>query len=358
VLSYSSTFEFGNRIINCVYMAKVGEGDPRWIVANREDGTNVNQWHWTESDYTLWAKNRLKELVENIVVETPTINITTGSLTLEGEVSINTRKQKTYLFYELNATLKWSGKHIPSDVEGKGSINCPYISDENDADDFEILVTMEDENSKEKSAMKDEFRKKIIPILKEKVPQMLKELREVTVQKTKLAPKDVPSAKVLDKIAPITIPTPQNTSTTSKEKKEEKYSMCLTSFTATEKFVCTPHDVYESLLIPARVKAYAGGDAIISPEKGSKFKLFGGSVEGEIVDLIPDKKIVQKWRFNTWPANHFSTVTIELEPKEGKTILKLEQTNIPEEDKERTEGGWKENFWKRIKGIFGYGPLL
>ena len=27
-------------------MAKWGEGDPRWIVEERADGTNVNNWHW------------------------------------------------------------------------------------------------------------------------------------------------------------------------------------------------------------------------------------------------------------------------------------------------------------------------
>lgn len=27
-------------------MAKIGEGDPRWIVDQREDGRNVNSWHW------------------------------------------------------------------------------------------------------------------------------------------------------------------------------------------------------------------------------------------------------------------------------------------------------------------------
>jgi hypothetical protein len=27
-------------------MAKLGETDPRWIVAERTDGTNVNNWHW------------------------------------------------------------------------------------------------------------------------------------------------------------------------------------------------------------------------------------------------------------------------------------------------------------------------
>ena len=29
-------------------MAKVTEADPRWIVAERQDGQNVNGWHWTE----------------------------------------------------------------------------------------------------------------------------------------------------------------------------------------------------------------------------------------------------------------------------------------------------------------------
>ena len=27
-------------------MALKGEGDPRWIVTNRDDGRNVNNWHW------------------------------------------------------------------------------------------------------------------------------------------------------------------------------------------------------------------------------------------------------------------------------------------------------------------------
>ena len=27
-------------------MAKWGQGDPRWIVEERADATNVNNWHW------------------------------------------------------------------------------------------------------------------------------------------------------------------------------------------------------------------------------------------------------------------------------------------------------------------------
>ena len=29
-----------------IKMAKWGEGDPRWIVEERPDATNVNNWHW------------------------------------------------------------------------------------------------------------------------------------------------------------------------------------------------------------------------------------------------------------------------------------------------------------------------
>ena len=29
-------------------MAKRGEGDPRWIVEERSDSHNVNNWHWKE----------------------------------------------------------------------------------------------------------------------------------------------------------------------------------------------------------------------------------------------------------------------------------------------------------------------
>jgi activator of HSP90 ATPase len=66
-------------------------------------------------------------------------------------------------------------------------------------------------------------------------------------------------------------------------------------------------------------------------------------------------KLVQKWRFSSWAENHFSTVTISLEDKDGKTLLSLNHEGIPEDDKEHTEHGWKNNFWVRIRGIFGFG---
>ena len=61
-------------------MAKWGEGDPRWIVEDRPDATNVNNWHWyekmvginyhlflssfrTEKDASGWSRDKLEGLL-------------------------------------------------------------------------------------------------------------------------------------------------------------------------------------------------------------------------------------------------------------------------------------------------------
>ena len=44
----------------CDNMAKWGEGDPRWIVEERPDATNVNNWHWTEKNADSWSKKKIR----------------------------------------------------------------------------------------------------------------------------------------------------------------------------------------------------------------------------------------------------------------------------------------------------------
>lgn len=81
--------------------------------------------------------------------------------------------------------------------------------------------------------------------------------------------------------------------------------------------------------------------------------LFNGSVHGENVEIISGKKIVQKWRFKDWKEGHFSELIIELSG-EGKTKLKLTQKNVPENEKQRVEHGWKEIIFAGIKKIFNF----
>ena len=47
-------------------MAKWGEGDPRWIVEERPDATNVNNWHWTEKNADAWSKAKIKVWISRV----------------------------------------------------------------------------------------------------------------------------------------------------------------------------------------------------------------------------------------------------------------------------------------------------
>jgi len=331
-------------------MAKKGEEDPRWIVEAREDGKNVNAWHWTETDFSNWAKNKVNDLLANQSYENDQIEYKTKTVTTQGDVSVNTRKKKkkkTFLFYELDVTIPVEGnlKSNPS-TTFKGTIQLPYISEENDDTDFEIKITVEGD-SKDHQTFKDNLRSHSTTVLREKIPQMLKELRDTALGTTQLQLKQTPTAK-LDKLEVVTPPTPVVTATKPSGPR-------LVNITVTEKFVCRPMDLFLCFVDINRVKAYAGGDAQYSGTKGGKFSLFGGAVTGEIVDIESPSKIVQKWRFSTWPEGLFSDVTMNFEEKNGKTVLSITHKGIPEGDKDRTEAGWSENFCRRIKGIFGFG---
>eukprot|EP01116_Phalansterium_solitarium_P023129 TRINITY_DN7948_c0_g1_i1.p1 TRINITY_DN7948_c0_g1~~TRINITY_DN7948_c0_g1_i1.p1 ORF type:complete len:379 (-),score=151.41 TRINITY_DN7948_c0_g1_i1:390-1526(-) len=377
-------------------MALKGQGDPRWIVTSREDGQNVNAWHWTETDLTSWAKERLRSILAGITLENDKfVGSTTTVSHVEGDVIVNTRKQKTIVLYELDVTMKWEGQ-MTSGLKGSGTIQLPYISDERDPDDFEVRVTISDGNSREADDMKDHVRSRSIVVLKQKIPKFIEELKQTAFEKTKLQLKQEGAVNKLDKLetlvqagaapaltvpvsapaapvpaapvsaAPAVVPAaapakPASTtatpaSATAAAAPKAKASSP-TSFSLTEKFMCRPMDLFECFLEQNRVRAYAGSDATISRAPGGKFSLFGGAVQGEIVEVEPASLIKQKWRFSNWPEGVYSTVTFKFEEKNGKTVLKLEQTGLPSEDKDRTEQGWRNNFFVRIKGVFGFGGL-
>jgi hypothetical protein len=67
-------------------------------------------------------------------------------------------------------------------------------------------------------------------------------------------------------------------------------------------------DIYDVFLDEGRVKAFTMSDATVSKEVNGKFSMFGGSIEGVHRELVPGKKIVQDWRFTTWPDQVYSLV--------------------------------------------------
>ena len=55
--------------------------DPRWIVKDRDDGTNVNHWHWNEKNLLPWSRQRIAELVSGVSAD---LHATLGSASITG----------------------------------------------------------------------------------------------------------------------------------------------------------------------------------------------------------------------------------------------------------------------------------
>lgn len=121
-------------------MAKWGEGDERWIVENRADGANVNNWHWTEKNVTKIAEQRLQESCNTH--ECPNGCRFTKVDKFSGFVNVCNRKGKINVQYTLDVTLKWkrevAGEDEDDTMKASGSVMMEEIFD--DDPDMEIKV--------------------------------------------------------------------------------------------------------------------------------------------------------------------------------------------------------------------------
>ena len=114
----------------------------------------------------------------------------------------------------------------------------------------------------------------------------------------------------------------------------------------------SPDEVYEALMDSKKHAEFTGDDAKIDNKVGGKFTAYGDYIEGENVELVADKKIVQKWRASDWPDAHFSTATFELKEKDGKTELKFTQENVPDENFDEISKGWYDYYWNPLNNYF------
>lgn len=330
-------------------MAKMGEGDERWIVKERDDGANVNAWHWSEKNLKPWSTERLTTLLVGISAFDE--GSTKGKCTItkldkcDGEVTVQSRKQKKFPLYELELTLIWAGELWGDDgkvvAEGKGKIKIPDLSEET-WDDLEMTVVCDDETNANKP-LKEAMRVVGCKTIRERCMSWRKELQE-----------SVSAGKDSSMAAVKKPPTERVNSTYVTSAAESKATKALTvKYT----FVPPPPVLYETLLDTNRIRGATASDASMSTEVGGKLMIFSGSVEGKNVSLTPfdgtKAQIVWEWRFNTWAPGTTSTVTIDLVEKDGGTALELKQTGVPEEELERTEKGWKGLLFDRLKAMLG-----
>uniref|UniRef100_A0A3Q3EMG8 Activator of HSP90 ATPase activity 1 n=1 Tax=Labrus bergylta TaxID=56723 RepID=A0A3Q3EMG8_9LABR len=310
-------------------MAKWGEGDPRWIVEERADATNVNNWHWTERDATNWSSDKLKSLVLGLTVENDEGSCEVTEVgKLEGEASINNRKGKLIFFYEWNMKATWTGTS-KAGVKYKGTVEVPNLSDENDMEDLDISVSLN----------KDEPETSLTHLMRtEGADKMRKALASyVDYLKTEFTQGMIlPTANGMAKIQ-------SSSQSKAKMDRTQVYPTC--KFSIREKFLTSPADLYRM------VQAFTHAPATVEGERGGKFRLLEGNVFGEFSELV---RLKIKWRYNNWPSEHYATITLTFLDRSSETELKVECRG-PENEEERTKEGWKRYYFEAIKQTFGFG---
>lgn len=349
-------------------MAKYGEGDKRWIVEDRPDGANVHNWHWAETDCLEWSRNQLTRSLSYLPILTGEGGLfvkTKKVEKVEGEAYVNIRKGKIIPGYELTVSIPWEGEVKDesgnSILKSEGSVEIPYIADENAGEDPEVKITVKDEGPIGKR-LKYAFLAKGKPVILDKIKGYVESMAKGgpckdDLEAKKVAPKTEGAGGGGAQKAAATA-----TAVVKKEVKSEGRKGFKT-IKLTERFSCRAVDMYEILMDENRWKGFTQSNAKISKNVGGEFSIFDGSVTGTNVELQEGKLIVQKWRFGSWPDGVFSTVKLTFEePEPGVTIVKLVQTDVPEEDRygnetvvENTERGWRDLIFHKIRAIFGFG---
>uniref|UniRef100_A0A7S3RA74 Activator of Hsp90 ATPase AHSA1-like N-terminal domain-containing protein n=1 Tax=Dunaliella tertiolecta TaxID=3047 RepID=A0A7S3RA74_DUNTE len=348
-------------------MAKLEEKDPRWIVEERKDGTNVGGWHWVEKDMMPWSRERLQQLFSgmqliNDPAKAQTLTIT-GLEDLKGEALVNNRKNKIIPSYELEIRLNWAGS--VAGEEAKGKVVLPYVSDENSDEEPEVKVALEAE-TKAAKALKEAFlqgpsKKAFVDVIHKYVAELRAggptDQSSSTTQPSSNKPSGATTGRTkLSSATPEEVK-PSTSGTASKAKASQR------DLKLTERFYCHTSDLYDCFVIEGKMMAFTQSKATVQPQPGSKFSWFSGAVQGEFEELVPGKRLVLDWRFSSWCDGCMSKVVLDFEePEPGNCVITLTQTGIPETDRignegvlETTEKGWRANIFQRIRAVFGYG---
>ena len=299
-------------------MAKWGEGDPRWIVEERPDATNVNNWHWTEKNADAWSKAKLKvlkvhlvniinvlmhplpfqELFINHIIDNPKV----GSVVfediekIEGEARANNRKGKLIFFYEWKIVLKWKGHVNGNDKEVTGKIEIPNLSEEHDdMEDVDLEVSLTTKGP-EAEALKEMLRKgdgakNIRGVLYDYVAALKNEYSTDLIK-----PKKTDVGENNKKPAPNTTTSPQTQAQKKNEVNMKNLDIAsggggdkqeLAEINISEEMKCTGQELFNALTRKDMIQIFTNSEAKMTEQaiEGGSFELLGGNITGKFIEV-------------------------------------------------------------------------
>ena len=352
-------------------MAKWGEGDPRWIVEDRPDATNVNNWHWTEKNADAWSKKKLKELLTDLKLEDATGYVTLNTVSqCEGEARANNRKAKLIFFYEWVIEVKWSGRSYPHADAGEvtGTLRIPNLSEEHtDMKDVDLEVSLTSSSNAAGLALKEYLRKGPGADAVRKQLQAYVDALKSEYSKDLILPKadsaknaTAGSVQAKEAFSKTTVASSSSALKSLDINSSPGVKIATDTIRLEEVFKCTGQEIYNALTQKSMMSIFTGSAVKMEQdqaEENLEFTLLDGNIEGKFQILKPFTKITQKWRLKSWPAGHYSEVIIVIKQASDETKLSLKQTQVPVSELDKTKQGWQRYYWEAIRRAFGFGGM-
>ena len=112
----------------------------------------------------------------------------------------------------------------------------------------------------------------------------------------------------------------------------------------------TPAQVWRALTEPRIIEEWSGASATFPLQVGAAYLLWDGTIGGEIVEIVPQQKLVQTWKPQDWTRTD-SIVTFMLMPQGSGTRVDLHHVNVEESDFDGTTEGWDLYYLGAIKRL-------
>lgn len=108
-------------------------------------------------------------------------------------------------------------------------------------------------------------------------------------------------------------------------------------------------NVWKALIDPKIIDKWGGGPAKMDDKVGTKFSLWGGEIYGKNIKVSENKELKQEWFEGKWDKP--SKVTFSLKEKGNKTEIKLLHEDVPDDEADDIDEGWKTYYLGPIKEL-------
>ena len=107
-----------------------------------------------------------------------------------------------------------------------------------------------------------------------------------------------------------------------------------------------PARLYAMYLNAREHSAFTGSPVRIAGRTGASFEAFGGALTGKILQLVPNRLIVQSWRSTEFAKRDLdSTLILSFWKDPGGGRIELTHVNVADSDFAGVSEGWPKYYW-------------